>query len=149
MTGPGHEVAKEREGITAKMDVLVKEWKEKMSGSVEVRNARENLKMLRMKIRELTEELSIAEEIEEELEAQRDAESKMREETSYTLTLEHMLERLKSERVNFDTTLHAYEVRSPLSTSVFSLDRAYLTTRATASRCARRPPTPPSRGSRP
>ena len=71
MTGPGHEVVKEREDIAAKMEVLVKEWKEKMSGSVEVRNARENLKMNRMKIRELREELSIAEEFESELEAKR------------------------------------------------------------------------------
>ena len=71
MTGPGHEVVKEREGIAAKMEVLVKEWKEKMSGSVEVRKARENLKMNRMKIRELKEELSIAEEFEGELKAKR------------------------------------------------------------------------------
>ena len=71
MSGSGHEVVKEREGIAAKMEVLVKEWKEKMSGSVEVRIARENLKILRMKIRELTEELSIAEEFEGELEAKR------------------------------------------------------------------------------
>ena len=71
MSGPGHEVVKEREGIAAKMEVLVKEWKEKMSGSVEVRKARENLKMNRMKIRELREELSIAEEFESELEAKR------------------------------------------------------------------------------
>ena len=71
MSGPGHEVVKEREGIAAKMEVLVKEWKEKMSGSVELRIARENLKILRMKIRELTEELSIAEEFEGELEAKR------------------------------------------------------------------------------
>ena len=71
MSGPGHEVVKEREGIAAKMEVLVKEWKEKMSGSVEVRIARENLKILRMKIRVLTEELSIAEEFEGELEAKR------------------------------------------------------------------------------
>ena len=71
MTGPGHEVVKEREGIAAKMEVLVKEWKEKMSGSVEVRKARENSKMNRMKIRELREELSITEEFESELEAKR------------------------------------------------------------------------------
>ena len=71
MSGPGHEVVKEREGIAAKMEVLVKEWKEKMSGSVEVRKARENLKMNRMKIRELREELSIAEEFEGELKAKR------------------------------------------------------------------------------
>ena len=71
MSGSGHEVVKEREGIAAKMVVLVKEWKEKMSGSVELRIARENLKILRMKIRELTEELSIAEEFEGELEAKR------------------------------------------------------------------------------
>ena len=71
MSGPGHEVVKEREGIAAKMEVLVKEWKEKMSGSVELRIARENLKILRMKIRELTEELFIAEEFEGELEAKR------------------------------------------------------------------------------
>ena len=71
MSGPGHEVVKEREGIAAKMEVLVKEWKEKMSGSVELRKARENLKMNRMKIRELKEELSIAEEFEGELKAKR------------------------------------------------------------------------------
>ena len=71
MSGPGHEVVKEREGIAAKMEVLVKEWKEKMSGSVEVRKARENSKMNRMKIRELREELSITEEFESELEAKR------------------------------------------------------------------------------
>ena len=71
MSGPGYEVVKEREGIAAKMEVLVKEWKEKMSGSVEVRKARENLKMNRMKIRELREELSIAEEFEGELKAKR------------------------------------------------------------------------------
>ena len=70
MSGPGHEVVKEREGIAAKMEVLVKEWKEK-EGSVEVRKVRENLKMNRMKIRELREELSIAEEFESELEAKR------------------------------------------------------------------------------
>ena len=71
MSGPGHEVVKEREGIAAKMEVLVKEWKEKMSGSVELRKARDNLKMNRMKIRELKEELSIAEEFEGELKAKR------------------------------------------------------------------------------
>ena len=71
MSGLCHEVVKEREGIAAKMEVLAKEWKEKMSGSVDVRKAIENLKMLRMKIRELTEELSIAEEFEGELEAKR------------------------------------------------------------------------------
>ena len=71
MSGPGHEVVKEREDIAAKMEVLVKEWKEKMSVSVEVRKARENLKMNRMKIRELREELSITEEFESELEAKR------------------------------------------------------------------------------
>ena len=62
MSGPGHEVVKEKEGIAAEMELLVKEWKEKMSGSMEVRKARENLKMSNMKIRQLREELSIAEE---------------------------------------------------------------------------------------
>ena len=71
MCGPDHEVVKEKEGIAAEMEVLVKEWKEKMSGSVELRKARENLKMSKMKIRQLREELSIAEEFEGELEAKR------------------------------------------------------------------------------
>ena len=71
MSGLCHEVVKEREGIAAKMEVLAKELKEKMSGSVDVRKAKKNLKMFRMKIRELTEELSIAEEFEGELEAKR------------------------------------------------------------------------------
>ena len=69
MTGAGHEI--EREGIAVKMEALVKEWKMKMSGSVELRKARENLKMNKMKIRQLREELSIAEEFEGELEAKR------------------------------------------------------------------------------
>ena len=69
MTGAGHEI--EREGIAVKMEALVKEWKVKMSGSVELRKARENLKMNKMKIRQLREELSIAEELEEELKAKR------------------------------------------------------------------------------
>ena len=71
MCGPDHEVVKEKEGIAAEMEVLVKEWKEKMSGSVELRKARENLKMNKMKIRQLREELSIAEELEGELKAKR------------------------------------------------------------------------------
>ena len=40
MSGLCHEVVKEREGIAAKMEVLAKEWKEKMSGSVDVRKAK-------------------------------------------------------------------------------------------------------------
>ena len=69
MTGAGHEI--EREGIAVKMEALVKEWKMKMSGSVELRKARENLKMNKMKIRQLREELSIAEEFEGELKVKR------------------------------------------------------------------------------
>ena len=61
----------EREIIAAKMKELVKEWKGKMTGSVEVRRARENLKTNRMKIRKLTEELSTAEKFESEVEAKR------------------------------------------------------------------------------
>ena len=71
MCGPDHEVVKEKEGIAAEMELLVKEWKEKMSGSVKLRRTRENLKMSKMKIRQLREELSIAEEFEGELEAKR------------------------------------------------------------------------------
>ena len=56
MTGAGHEIIKEREGIAVKMEALVKEWKVKMSGSVKLRKARENLKMNKMKIRQLREE---------------------------------------------------------------------------------------------
>ena len=71
MCGPDHEVVKEKEGIAAEMELLVKEWKEKMSGSVKLRRTRENLKMSKMKIRQLREELSIAEELEGELKAKR------------------------------------------------------------------------------
>ena len=47
--------------MVAKMEVLAKEWREKMAGSVEARRARENLKLHKIKMKKLAEELSIAE----------------------------------------------------------------------------------------
>ena len=57
--------------MVAKMEVLAKEWRGRMAGSVEVRRARENLKLHKIKMKRLAEELSIAEEWKGELEAKR------------------------------------------------------------------------------
>ena len=67
----GHGVVAERENIAAKMEVLEKEWRERVARSAEVHRAKENLKMHKTKIRRLLEELSTAEEWEGELEAKR------------------------------------------------------------------------------
>ena len=67
----GHQVVAERENIVDKMEVLEKEWRERVARSAEVHRAKENLKMHKTKIRRLLEELSTAEEWEGELEAKR------------------------------------------------------------------------------
>ena len=67
----GHEVVRREGNYCGQEEGVGKEWKEKMTGSVEVRRARENLKTNRMKIRKLTEELSTAEKFESEVEAKR------------------------------------------------------------------------------
>ena len=67
----GHQVVAERENIVDKMEVLEKEWRERVARSAEVHRAKENLKMHKTRIRRLLEELSTAEEWEGELEAKR------------------------------------------------------------------------------
>ena len=67
----GHQVVAERENIVDKMEVLGKEWRERVARSAEVHRAKENLKMHKNKIRRLLEELSTAEEWEGELETKR------------------------------------------------------------------------------
>ena len=68
-----HGVVEERGDMDmmTKMEVLAKEWRERMAGSVEARRARENLKLHKIKMKKLAEELSIAEEWRVELEAKR------------------------------------------------------------------------------
>ena len=68
-----HRVVEERGDMdmVAKMEVLAQEWREKMAGSVEARRARESLKLHKIKMKKLAEELSIAEEWKGELEAKR------------------------------------------------------------------------------
>ena len=67
----GHEVVGREGNYCGQEEGVGKERKEKMTGSVEVRRARENLKTNRMKIRKLTEELSTVEKFVSEVEAKR------------------------------------------------------------------------------
>ena len=57
--------------LVLEMEKLKKEWEEKMARSVEVAKALEDLKLHKLRMKRLTEELSVAEAWEIELEARR------------------------------------------------------------------------------
>ena len=65
----GVAVAEESENLETKLETLMKEWKEKVATSVEVRRASDNLSLHKHKKNRLMEELSIAEAWEGELKA--------------------------------------------------------------------------------
>ena len=67
----GVAVAEESENLETKLETLMKEWKEKVATSVEVRRASDNLNLHKQKTNRLLEELSIAEAWEGELKAKR------------------------------------------------------------------------------
>ena len=96
----GHQVVAERENIVDKMEVLEKEWRERVARSAEVHRAKENLKMHKTKIRRLLEELSTAEEWEGELEAKR-----RRIEESLMPPVLHFFDKLKKFEVINDNLL--------------------------------------------
>ena len=63
----GVAVAEESENLATKLTNLMKEWKEKVATSVEVRRASDHLNLHKQKMKRLVEELSIAEAWEGEL----------------------------------------------------------------------------------
>ena len=66
-------IVEEGEGLalTLQMEKMKKEWEEKKAQSVEVRKVLEDLKLHKLRMKRLAEELSVAEAWETELEARR------------------------------------------------------------------------------
>ena len=64
-------IVEEGESMTVEMEKLKKEWEERKARSVEVAKVLEDLKLHKLRMKKLAEELSVAEEWETELEARR------------------------------------------------------------------------------
>ena len=95
-------IVEEGEGLalTLQMEKLQKEWEEKKTQSVEVRKVLDDLKLHKLRMKKLAEELSVAEAWEIELEARR-----LRVEESLKPPLLGLFDKLESEEFVGDQLL--------------------------------------------
>ena len=100
----GAALAEESEDMATKLEKLMKEWKDKVATSPEMRRVSENLSLHKQKMNRLVEELSIAEAWEGELEAKR-----RRVEESLKPPLLQLFDKLeKEERVDDELLQEAF-----------------------------------------